>query len=173
MNIASLVPTLLDSFIQSVDDPESDPRALIPLRTTIICKVLINHCHIIVCRLFIISLQALELIGKYKGYVWTYNDLIVSQLWSLMAPTAANCKKPKLIPATVRLVGILGRSAENEALQELRSKMTLILSPHFIEKHKRISLLFSSIFVLFYLPTLTNHSSSFIPGANVCGFNID
>lgn len=108
----SMVPDLIQDLLKSIEDPV-DFREILPPRTNLVMK-------------------AFELVGAHEGWVWTFNTLIVGQLWTLMAPNAQN---PKLIPAVVRLIGMLGKKSNGEGLDELRRRMNLLLDPQYIQKY--------------------------------------
>ncbi|ELR14758.1 uncharacterized protein ACA1_391160 [Acanthamoeba castellanii str. Neff] len=54
-----------------------------------------------------VGLKCLELVALWKGWVWTFNDLIVERLWPLLGADSTN----SALVTTVRAVGQLARAA--------------------------------------------------------------
>lgn len=54
-----------------------------------------------------VGLKCLELVALWKGWIWTFNDLIVERLWPLLGADSTN----SALVTTVRAVGQLARAA--------------------------------------------------------------
>jgi hypothetical protein len=110
LNLDNLLAALLDTFISVGSSPASAPSSKLPA-------------------LVFSTMKALELMGVFAGWDWTYERLI-RQIWTVM-----NRAPPALFGAILRLMGRLAQqgltesdSAPNEALYDLRLKFAHILN---------------------------------------------
>lgn len=135
LNLDNLLAALLDTFISLGTSSSSSPSGSSSSASSGKLPAL-----------FFCTMKALELMGVFAGWDWTYERLI-RQIWTVM-----NRAPPMLFGAILRLMGRLAQqglvesdSAPSEALYDLRLKFAHILDTSSGAKRCKLSDLRSDV----------------------------